>query len=133
MFKNFSRPSKVTNALYTKIFVKIMVIKTTIAKRSSLKKSGQIMFFFVVKKTILYGVYSIYLHPWVEPGLLVDLILKLKLQVFSPGDYVCRKGDVGREMYIIKVTTSRLTLSNHTTISLFVSMPPPILLSNRKA
>ena len=25
-----------------------------------------------------------------EKGLLVDLVLKLKLQVFSPGDYVCR-------------------------------------------
>lgn len=37
-----------------------------------------------------------------EPGLLVQLVLKLKLQVFSPGDFICRVGDVGKEMYIVK-------------------------------
>jgi cyclic nucleotide gated channel alpha 3 len=28
-----------------------------------------------------------------QPGLLVELVTRLKLQIFSPGDYVCRKGD----------------------------------------
>lgn len=36
-----------------------------------------------------------------EPGLLWELVVRLRNQIYSPGEYVCRKGDVGREMYIV--------------------------------
>ena len=34
-------------------------------------------------------------------GLLWELVLRLRTQVYSPGEYVCRNGDVGREMYMV--------------------------------
>ena len=36
-----------------------------------------------------------------EKGLLLDLVVRLRTQIYSPGDYICRKGEIGREMYII--------------------------------
>lgn len=36
-----------------------------------------------------------------ESGFLCELVTKLKSQVFSPSDFVCRAGEIGREMYII--------------------------------
>nr|XP_020647528.1 cyclic nucleotide-gated cation channel alpha-4 [Pogona vitticeps] len=37
-----------------------------------------------------------------EQSLLEELVLKLQPQVYSPGEFVCRKGDIGREMYFIR-------------------------------
>ncbi len=36
-----------------------------------------------------------------EQGLLWEIVVRLRTQVYSPNEYVCRKGDVGREMYIV--------------------------------
>ena len=36
-----------------------------------------------------------------DPGLLQRLATHLRPMLFLPGDYVCRKGDVGKEMFIV--------------------------------
>jgi len=38
-----------------------------------------------------------------DPGLLKELVVKLKPIIFLSGDYICKKGDVGTEMFIITV------------------------------
>uniref|UniRef100_A0A669Q8H6 Cyclic nucleotide gated channel subunit alpha 4 n=1 Tax=Phasianus colchicus TaxID=9054 RepID=A0A669Q8H6_PHACC len=37
-----------------------------------------------------------------ERGVLEALVLRLRPQVFGPGEFICRRGDVGREMYFIR-------------------------------
>ncbi|XP_053571882.1 cyclic nucleotide-gated cation channel beta-3 [Bombina bombina] len=37
-----------------------------------------------------------------DAQMIYDLLLRLKSIVYLPGDFVCKKGEIGREMYIIK-------------------------------
>ena len=37
-----------------------------------------------------------------DHGLLKELVTKLRPIIFLPGDFICRKGDIGREMYIVQ-------------------------------
>ncbi|CAD5123024.1 DgyrCDS11410 [Dimorphilus gyrociliatus] len=50
-----------------------------------------------------------------ESGFLCELVTKLKSHVYSPADYVCRAGEIGREMYIINNGKVEVLIRDHTT------------------
>lgn len=43
-----------------------------------------------------------------EAGFLNELVLRLKPILYSPGDFICRKGEVGKEMVNILCLTVKL-------------------------
>nr|XP_002125558.1 cyclic nucleotide-gated cation channel beta-1-like [Ciona intestinalis] len=57
-----------------------------------------------------------------DKQLLYDLLLHLKPILYLPGDYVCKKGEVGREMYII--TNGMVQVVGDTSSVVFASLHP---------
>jgi CRP-like cAMP-binding protein len=51
-----------------------------------------------------------------EAGFLNELVLRLKPVLFSPGDFICRKGEVGKEMYIVNRGKLHVMADNHKTV-----------------
>jgi hypothetical protein len=41
-------------------------------------------------------------------GLLKDLVVLLRPVIYLPGDYVCRKDDIGKEMFILQSGTGTI-------------------------
>lgn len=47
-------------------------------------------------------IHKVQLFKDVDKKVLEELLLRLKPNVYLPNDYICRKGEIGKEMYIIK-------------------------------
>lgn len=47
------------------------------------------------------NVFQVTIFQECQPEFLHDLVLKMRAYIFTPGDLICRQGEVAREMFII--------------------------------
>ncbi|XP_036600056.1 cyclic nucleotide-gated cation channel alpha-3 [Trichosurus vulpecula] len=103
--KQYMQFRKVTKDLETRIirwFDYLWTNKKTVDEKEVLKSLPDKLKAEIAINVHLDTLKKVRIFQDCEAGLLVELVLKLRPAVFSPGDYICKKGDIGREMYIIK-------------------------------
>ncbi|XP_065747119.1 cyclic nucleotide-gated channel alpha-3 [Phocoena phocoena] len=103
--KQYMQFRKVTKDLETRVirwFDYLWANKKTVDEREVLKCLPDKLRAEIAISVHLDTLRKVRIFQDCEAGLLVELVLKLRPAVFSPGDYICKKGDIGREMYIIK-------------------------------
>ncbi|XP_078068155.1 cyclic nucleotide-gated channel alpha-2-like [Mustelus asterias] len=101
-YMQFRKVSKEVEARVIRWFDYLWANKKTVDEHEVLKSLPDILKAEIAINVHLETLKKVRIFQDCEAGLLVELVLKLRLQVFSPGDYICRKGDIGKEMYIIK-------------------------------
>uniref|UniRef100_UPI00398E8C15 cyclic nucleotide-gated channel alpha-2-like n=1 Tax=Pristiophorus japonicus TaxID=55135 RepID=UPI00398E8C15 len=101
-YMQFRKVSKEVESRVIKWFDYLWANKKTVDEREVLKNLPDKLKAEIAINVHLETLKKVRIFQDCEAGLLVELVLKLRPQVFSPGDYICRKGDIGKEMYIIK-------------------------------
>ncbi|XP_006001372.1 cyclic nucleotide-gated olfactory channel [Latimeria chalumnae] len=101
-YMQFRKVSKDMEAKVIRWFDYLWTNKKTVDEREVLKNLPDKLKAEIAINVHLETLKKVRIFQDCEAGLLVELVLKLRPQVFSPGDYICRKGDIGKEMYIIK-------------------------------
>uniref|UniRef100_A0A6Q2ZIX8 Cyclic nucleotide-binding domain-containing protein n=1 Tax=Esox lucius TaxID=8010 RepID=A0A6Q2ZIX8_ESOLU len=101
-YMHFRRVSKELEARVIKWFDYLWTNKKAVDEQEVLKNLPNKLQAEIAINVHLETLKKVRIFQDCEAGLLVELVLKLRPQVYSPGDYICRKGDIGKEMYIIK-------------------------------
>ncbi|XP_017727347.1 PREDICTED: cyclic nucleotide-gated cation channel alpha-3 isoform X2 [Rhinopithecus bieti] len=102
--KQYMQFRKVTKDLETRVirwFDYLWANKKTVDEKEVLKSLPDKLKAEIAINVHLDTLRKVRIFQDCEAGLLVELVLKLRPTVFSPGDYICKKGDIGKEMYII--------------------------------